>query len=147
MTKLVSALIAGMVFGLGIAISGMANPAKVQNFFDLAGTWDPSLAFVMGGALTIAAIGYRLIFSRFKAPLQSYEFHLPGPKALDGQSIGGAAVFGVGWGISGFCPGGSIPALSLGHGSVYLFIGSMVTGMAIARYLRKRVIADATVAI
>jgi uncharacterized protein len=146
-SKLVSALVSGMIFGLGIAISGMANPAKVQNFFDLAGSWDPSLAFVMGGALAVAAIGYRLVFAGFKTPLQAYEFHLPISKTLDKQLIGGAAFFGIGWGISGFCPGGAIPALSLGHGGVYVFSVSMVAGMVIAKHVRERNFADASDAI
>ncbi len=145
--KVISALFAGMLFGLGIAISGMANPAKVQNFFDIAGTWDPSLAFVMGGALAVAAIGYRLIFSNLEAPLQAHEFNLPKLKSIDRQLVSGAAVFGIGWGITGFCPGGAIPALSLGHGDTYVFVASMIAGMLIARQLRARAFADATAAI
>ncbi len=125
----------------------MANPAKVLNFFDLAGTWDPSLAFVMGGALAVAAISYRLIFSNIEAPLQAHEFHLPKLKSIDRQLVSGSAVFGIGWGITGFCPGGAIPALSLGHGDTYVFVASMIAGMLIARQLRARAFADATAAI
>src|SRR5690349_8688379 len=99
MNKLVSALLIGGIFGLGIAISGMANPAKVFNFFDIAGSWDPSLAFVMGGGLVVAFIGYRLLFAARRAPLLDSEFAFPARKRVDAELIGGAAIFGVGWGI------------------------------------------------
>ena len=104
MNKLVSALLIGVIFGLGITISGMINPAKVLNFFDIAGTWDPSLAFVMGGGLVTAMVGYRLVFGKMKAPLFDSAFSLPVSSAIDRQLVGGAAVFGIGWGIAGFCP-------------------------------------------
>ena len=138
MKKLISALLIGMVFGLGIAISGMANPAKVQNFFDLAGIWDPSLIFVMGSALAVAAIGYRLIFANRKMPLYEEEFFLPKAKSVDKELIGGAAIFGIGWGIAGFCPGGAIPTIALGHSGTYIFLAAMVAGMSAARWFRAR---------
>ncbi|MDA0187648.1 MAG: YeeE/YedE family protein, partial [Proteobacteria bacterium] len=100
----------GVIFGTGIVVSGMANPAKVINFFDIAGTWDPSLAFVMGGALIVTAVGYRMVFGRAR-PLFEGRFVLPTARNLDARLIGGSAVFGVGWGIAGFCPGGALPAL------------------------------------
>ncbi len=143
MKKLVSTLFIGMVFGLGIAISGMANPAKVQNFFDLAGMWDPSLMFVMGGALTVAAIGYRIIFTSRKTPLFDEEFFLPKAKSIDKELIGGATIFGIGWGIAGFCPGGAIPTIALGHSGTYVFLAAMVVGMFAARQFRARQFADA----
>ena len=115
MNKLVSAFVIGGVFGLGIAISGMANPAKILNFFDSPAAWDPSLAFVMGGGLAVAFVGYRLIFARQKAPVFEAAFALPTQRQIDRELIGGAALFGIGWGIAGFCPGGAIPALGLGH--------------------------------
>lgn len=136
MTRILSALISGIVFGLGIAISGMGNPAKVMNFFDPLGTWDPSLAFVMGGALVVTGIGYRLIFGARKAPLFDAKFHLPTTTAIDARLIGGSALFGVGWGISGFCPGGAIPALGFAPWPTALFLISMGAGILIARQLQ-----------
>jgi uncharacterized membrane protein YedE/YeeE len=135
-SKLVSAFLIGGVFGLGIAISGMANPAKVFNFFDIAGNWDPSLAFVMGGGLIVASIGYRLLFATRKAPLLEKEFAFPAKKRIDAELIGGAAIFGIGWGIAGFCPGGAVPALALGYSETAVFLAAMVVGIVIARAIR-----------
>lgn len=131
--RLLSALLIGAIFGLGIAISGMANPAKVINFFDFAGTWDPSLAFVMGGALITTAIGYRLVFGARARPLFAPSYSLPTRKDIDGRLVGGSALFGVGWGISGFCPGGAIPALGLGEPSVFIFVAAMAAGIMATR--------------
>ncbi|WP_428698975.1 DUF6691 family protein [Stappia sp.] len=132
---------AGLVFGAGILISGMANPAKVLNFFDLggiaAGRWDPSLAFVMGGALLVTAIGYRLALRR-PAPLAERRFHLPDKTALDARLIGGAALFGIGWGVTGFCPGGAVPALGLGRLEPLVFVATMFLGMIAARNFENR---------
>ena len=136
MGKLVSAFLIGGVFGLGIAISGMANPAKVFNFFDLAGSWDPSLAFVMGGGLTVAFIGYRLLFAARKAPVLEAEFAFPARKRIDAELTGGAAIFGIGWGIAGFCPGGAVPALGLGYSETVIFLAAMIAGIVIARAIR-----------
>ena len=122
----------GLVFGTGIAISGMANPAKVLNFFDIFGTWDPSLAFVMAAALTVTAIGYRFVLKRPK-PVLEPKFHVPGNRKLDVPLIAGSAAFGIGWGITGFCPGGAIPALGLGEPSAGIFVASMLAGIATAR--------------
>jgi hypothetical protein len=118
----------GVLFGAGIAISGMANPAKVLNFFDLAGTWDPSLAFVMGGALAVTFFGYRYVLA-LPAPLLERQFHLPGTTRIDARLVWGSAVFGIGWGLSGFCPGGVLPVLGSGIGDVYVFVGALVVGM------------------
>jgi uncharacterized protein len=145
--KHLSALFTGMVFGIGIAISGMANPAKVQNFFDLVGTWDPSLAFVMGGALVVAAVGYRLVFGKMAHPLFDPDFHLPTSRLIDRQLIGGAAVFGIGWGIAGFCPGGAIPALGLGHSGTLVFLAAMIAGIAVARVARTKLFTEVSAAI
>ena len=131
-----AALVCGMVFGLGIALSGMANPAKVVNFFDLAGTWDPSLIFVMGGALVTAFIGYRIVFARSPAPVFEAEYSLPRNMEIDAQLIGGAALFGVGWGIAGFCPGGAIPALGFGGVETLVFTASMAVGIVCVRWLK-----------
>lgn len=125
--KLVYALLTGLVFGIGISISGMINPAKVFNFFDVAGTWDPSLAFVMGGAVIVTFIGYRLVWRR-DAPLFGGGFQIPTSNALDGRLIGGSALFGIGWGIAGFCPGAAIPALGTGRWEVVLFLVAVTAG-------------------
>jgi uncharacterized protein len=132
--RLVYTFLIGVIFGTGIALSGMANPAKVLNFFDIAGSWDPSLAFVMGGALLVTFIGYRLVLPR-KAPLFDSSFHLPTSKLIDARLVGGAAIFGFGWGISGFCPGGALPALGVFHPQVWIFVAAMVAGMMITRAL------------
>jgi uncharacterized membrane protein YedE/YeeE len=134
--KLLTALIAGLVFGTGIAISGMINPAKVLNFFDLAGSWDPSLIFVMGGALVTAAIGYRVVFGALRGPLFEPKFSLPTSRDIDAPLIAGSAVFGIGWGLAGFCPGGAIPALGLGDSRAILFVAAMAAGLIGARSLR-----------
>lgn len=132
--KYLSAFLVGAVFGLGIVISGMGNPVKVQNFFDLLGTWDPSLAFVMGGALLVFAPGYALLVRPRPAPVLETGFHLPESRTIDGKLVGGAAAFGVGWGIVGFCPGGAIPMAGVLDGRVFVFIAAMAAGMLIARF-------------
>ena len=134
--KNISALLIGMIFGLGIAISGMVNPAKVLNFFDLAGTWDPSLIFVMGGALVTTMIGYRLVFGLRGQPIFDTKFSLPTLKSIDRELIGGSALFGIGWGIVGFCPGGAIPALGLGSTDTLVFLAAMICGMYLARFTK-----------
>ena len=139
MNRIFAALLSGLAFGSGIALSGMANPAKVLNFFDVFGTWDPSLAFVMGGALMIVtAIGYRQIFGRRRAPVLDRRFHLPAKSAIDRRLLGGSALFGIGWGIAGFCPGGAIPALAIATLPAALFLGAALLGMLLARWLRTR---------
>ena len=127
----------GALFGTGIALSGMASPAKVLNFFDLAGSFDPSLAFVMAGALSVAAPGYALLFRMRQKPLFDQSFRLPGASAIDAKLIGGSAIFGIGWGIAGFCPGASIPALGLGHTSAAIFVAALLVGILIARRLAR----------
>ncbi|MBB97972.1 MAG: permease [Rhodobacteraceae bacterium] len=134
MTRIISAFAIGLVFGIGILVSGMANPAKVLNFFDIAGTWDPSLAFVMGGALIVTAIGFRLVLSR-SHPLLAGGFSLPTKRDIDVRLLGGAAIFGVGWGIAGFCPGGVVPALGLGRPEPAIFVAALVAGMLIVRLI------------
>lgn len=132
MIRNLAALLIGAIFGTGIAISGMINPAKVQNFFDFAGTWDPSLAFVMGGALLVTFAGYRFVLKR-PNPAFDTSFHLPTKSKLDLPLLAGAATFGVGWGITGFCPGGSIPALGLAEPAALIFIAAMIAGIMLAR--------------
>ncbi len=135
--RLLSAFAIGLIFGLGIAVSGMINPAKVLNFFDLAGTWDPSLAFVMGGALAVAIPGYRLVLGR-PAPAFQQHFLLPETRMIDRRLVLGSATFGVGWGIAGFCPGGALPALGTGNPAVFLFVAALIGGLLIARAVQTR---------
>ncbi len=136
MQRIFSAFAAGMVFGTGIAVSGMGNPAKVMNFFDPFGTWDPSLALVMSGALITTAIGYRLIFGARSKPLFDATFDLPATRTIDAKLVGGSALFGVGWGMTGFCPGGAIPALGFAPWPTALFLIAMVGGILLARRLQ-----------
>ena len=136
MKKLILIYLIGLVFGLGISISGMANPAKVINFFDVAGSWDPSLIFVMGGAVSVAFLGYRLVLRR-PAPAWGKGFNLPGTRQIDARLIGGSLVFGIGWGIAGFCPGGALPALGTGRVEVIIFVAALVAGVLIAKALQK----------
>lgn len=126
----------GVLFGLGIMFAGMANPAKVLNFFDIAGAWDPSLAFVMGGALIVTFVGYRLTLGR-AGPALADRFHLPTKTALDARLVGGSAVFGVGWGLAGFCPGGALPALGAGVPAVYWFVLAVIGGMFAAKAMQR----------
>ena len=139
--RLIVAYVIGLVFGTGISVSGMANPAKVLNFFDISGSWDPSLIFVMGGALITTFIGYRLVFGR-RAPVLADRFQLPASRSIDASLLGGAAVFGIGWGIAGFCPGGALPALGTGRWEVFVFTAAVIAGILIARYLQSRGAAD-----
>ena len=136
--KLVILYLIGLVFGVGISISGMANPAKVLNFFDIAGTWDPSLAFVMGGALITTLIGYGIVFGR-RVPVFAEKFYVPTARNIDARLVGGSAAFGVGWGIAGFCPGGALPALGTGRWEVFAFIGALIVGILIAKAVQSGV--------
>jgi len=133
--KTIFAWASGLVFGTGIAISGMMNPAKVLNFFDVAGAWDPSLAFVMAGAIAVTFVGYRFVLRR-RAPLFADGFALPKASEIDARLIAGAALFGAGWGVTGFCPGAALPALGMGRAEVFLFAGAMLAGLALARVLK-----------
>ncbi|TCJ16865.1 YeeE/YedE family protein [Rubrobacter taiwanensis] len=135
--RIVVALISGVIFGLGLAISGMANPAKVVGFLDFFGDWDPTLALVMGGALLVAIPAFRLILRR-EGPVLGGGFDLPARRDIDGRLVGGAALFGLGWGISGFCPGPAVVALSSGVGAVFVFVGAMVAGMALYSLVAQR---------
>jgi len=131
--RLISIFAIGLIFGIGISISGMANPAKVINFFDIAGSWDPSLMFVMGGALITSFIGYRLVLPRPTGPIFESKFQLPTATDLDVRLIGGSAIFGIGWGIAGFCPGGALPALGTGRSEVFIFVAALIVGIFVAR--------------
>ena len=135
--RLLSAFAIGLIFGLGITVSGMINPAKVLNFFDLAGTWDPSLAFVMAGALGVAIPGYRLVLAR---PGPSFEprFQLPDTRVIDRRLVLGSLTFGIGWGIAGFCPGGALPALGTLRPEPLAFVAALILGILAARGLKAR---------
>ncbi|MEM1047851.1 MAG: YeeE/YedE family protein [Pseudomonadota bacterium] len=126
---------AGLLFGLGLVVSGMSNPAKVLNFLDMFGTWDPSLAFVMGGAVLTAFIGYRLVLRR-SAPLFASAFHLPLRTDIDRPLLTGAALFGIGWGLGGFCPGPSLTAISFAEPGTLAFVPAMLVGMIGAKIVR-----------
>jgi uncharacterized membrane protein YedE/YeeE len=121
------AALSGILFGLGLAVSGMANPAKVLAFLDVAGAWDPTLAFVMMGALAVTTPGFHLVLKR-SGPWFAGRFALPVKTDLEPRLILGAALFGVGWGLAGLCPGPAITALVTGHGGVYLFVAAMLAG-------------------
>lgn len=135
--RLISTYFIGLIFGLGIMISGMANPAKVLNFFDFAGTWDPSLIFVMGGAVTVAFIGYRIVLARPAGkPIMEAKYNIPSNRQLDAKLLTGSAIFGVGWGIAGFCPGGALPAVGTLNPSVLIFMAALVAGIFAAKGLQ-----------
>ena len=135
---LIFSLLAGMIFGVGLTLSDMVNPARVINFLDFAGHWDPTLMFVTAGGLGVTALGYRLIFRR-RAPLADAQFHLPTRRQIDLPLVGGSALFGVGWGLSGICPGPAFADLVTLNPKVLLFVAAMLVGMIVARALRDRV--------
>ena len=122
----------GVVFGAGLAISGMTNPAKVLAFLDVFGSWDPTLAFVMGAALAVSALGYALARGRTR-PWLADAFAIPTRRDLDVQLIGGAALFGVGWGLVGLCPGPALANLSRGSGEIVVFASAMMAGVVLHR--------------
>lgn len=134
MMRILFGFLAGLVFGVGLVVSGMSNPAKVLNFLDVLGPWDPSLAFVMGGATLTAFVGFRLAWRR-GAPMLMPKFELPTKADLDARLLTGAAVFGVGWGIGGFCPGPAWTALPLMAPGTLVFLPAMLAGLWIARRL------------
>lgn len=124
--------VAGVLFSAGLMISGMINPAKVIGFLDIFGSWDPSLAFVMGGAVCIYALGLRFVLKRPK-PLYADRFSLPTRADIDKELVGGAILFGFGWGLAGFCPGPAIAALGVAPGQALIFVATMLAGMYVAR--------------
>ena len=126
------ALISGIIMGLGLCISQMANPAKVIAFLDVFGNWDPSLALVMAGALFVSTIAFRFILKRQK-PVCGGQFSLPDKKEVDIQLMAGSALFGVGWGLAGFCPGPAFASLAYGVYESFIFVGSMLLGMVLHR--------------
>ncbi|MFM5588629.1 DUF6691 family protein [Aeromonas rivipollensis] len=127
--KLLTSLFAGLLFGLGMVISGMVDPARVTGFLDLAGAWDPSLAFVMGGALLVFMPGYFLLVKPRRQSLLGEPIVAVPPPVLDGSLVGGAALFGIGWGLAGICPGPALSLISSGQPMILLFIAAMVAGI------------------
>ena len=136
MKKNLSALIAGTIFGFGLIVSGMSNPDKVMNFLNVLGQWDPSLIFVLGGAVITTFIGYRFVLKR-KAPILDSDFFLPTNTVIDSKLLIGAALFGAGWGMTGFCPGPAITGLAFGVLEPMLFVVSMIIGFVIMNRLSK----------
>ena len=131
------AFASGLVFGLGLLLAGMANPAKVQGFLDLFGTWDPSLAFVMGGAIAVGLAVFA-IAGRMKRSLLGLDLALPRTTQIDARLVGGSLAFGVGWGLAGFCPGPALVALGMGEIKAIVFVIAMLAGMAIFELLSLR---------
>lgn len=125
-------LLSGALFGAGLALGGMTNPARVRGFLDLFGDWDPTLAFVMGGAVIVMAIAWRFV-PRMAHPLFAEKFALPTRTDLTPKLIGGSALFGMGWGIAGLCPGPGVAALVIQPSSAAIFVISMLAGMGIIR--------------
>ncbi len=132
------ALLIGLTIGLGIFISGMGNPAKVLNFFDVAGHWDPSLALVIAGAVSVTAIGYRFVL-RWPRPHLAQRFNVPTVRTIDASLVMGSAIFGIGWVLSGFCPGGLIPVVGIARTEPLPFLGGLLTGLIATRFLRARI--------
>ncbi len=133
--RVIAALVSGLIFGLGLAVSGMMNPAKVIGLLDVAGDWDPTLAFVMIGALLVAVPAYRFIPKRPR-PVLEEGFDLPKKQAVDRPLVLGSALFGIGWGLVGFCPGPAVAALGTGLTPVFAFVAAMLAGMALHAWLR-----------
>lgn len=132
MLPLIAALVAGTLFGLGLAVAQMVDPAKVINFLDLFGTWDPSLAFVMGGGLLVNAIATPIIMRR-KTPLLAEFFRTPTKHQVDKRLIVGGVIFGVGWGLAGYCPGPMLTSLSFANSDILTIVGAYIVGTLIAR--------------
>jgi uncharacterized membrane protein YedE/YeeE len=127
---LIASFLAGLVFGLGLIVSGMANPAKVLGFLDLAGAWDPSLAFVMAGAIAVGVAAFAAARKR-AASFLGLDMKLPGERSVDSRLLGGSIVFGIGWGIVGICPAPGLVLLGMGQAKAVVFVGTMLAGMAL----------------
>jgi hypothetical protein len=132
-----TSLIAGLVFGLGLIVSGMANPAKILGFLDLAGAWDPSLLLVMGGAVAVASVAFA-IARKQTVSLLGAEMKLPTARQIDRRLVGGSLLFGIGWGIAGFCPGPSLVALGMAEPKALVFVAAMLVGMGGFELLERR---------
>ena len=133
----IASFAAGLVFGLGLILSGMANPAKVLGFLDLAGAWDPSLALVMAGAIAVGLGAFTFAKGRTRSLLGA-EMRLPTARDIDRRLVGGSLLFGVGWGVAGFCPGPALVALGMGQGQAVVFVVAMLAGMGLYEGLQRR---------
>jgi uncharacterized membrane protein YedE/YeeE len=130
-------LLSGLLFGTGLTISGMVNPMKILNFLDISGPWDATLIFVMGAGLAVTLLGYQIIFKR-NAPLFATSFRLPTSQDIDVNLLGGAALFGLGWGLTGFCPGPAIASVVFGKTESITFVIAMAAGMIVTRQIQNR---------
>ena len=137
MTRLITALIIGSIFGTGLAIAGMLNPSKAVGFLNIFGDWDPSLAFVMGGGVLVNAIGHRFVMKR-KAPIQCAIFSMPRSTNIDKPLVIGSVIFGVGWGLGGLCPGPVVASLLLNGQAMLPFFGLLIAGLLVGRIVMRR---------
>lgn len=135
MRETITGLITGFIFGLGLCLSRMTDPAVVQAFLDVAGAWDPTLLFVMAGGVVVAFVGYRFVLQR-KQPLWAPRFPSPPSGEIDPPLLSGAAIFGVGWGLAGYCPGPAVVSLASGRSGILLFVAAMAIGMILVRWMR-----------
>ena len=137
--KLLPPLLSGTLFGAGLTLSGMTDPGRVRGFLDVFGRWDPTLVFVIGGAVFVMALAWR-IQSRMKSPLFGDKFSLPDRSDFDARLIAGSALFGIGWGIAGLCPGPAVASLALSPLAVLPFVVAMLAGMAVHKLLPERLV-------
>ena len=135
--RLMPPIVSGILFGAGLTLSGMTNPDRVRGFLDLFGRWDPTLLFVMGGAVLVMAVAWR-VRARMTTPFFGDKFSLPDRSDLDIKLIAGSALFGIGWGIAGLCPGPAVAGLALGFWQTWLFVAAMLAGMFSHRLLMAR---------
>lgn len=138
-----AAFISGLVFGVGLIVSGLVNPAKVLGFLDITGRWDPSLALVMAGAVAVGAVAFLIADQRTESLLHA-QMRLPATQQVDARLVIGSLLFGVGWGLAGFCPGPALVALGTGLPKAVIFVVSMLAGMAIFELLERRRLGSAT---
>jgi uncharacterized protein len=141
MLTIITSLLSGLVFGLGLIVSGMANPAKVLGFLDLGGAWDPSLAFVMAGAVGVGLIAFAVARGRTRSFLGA-AMHLPSSRDIDRRLVIGSVLFGIGWGVAGFCPGPGLVALGMGEVKALVFVVAMLLGMGIFEVRERRQLAS-----
>ena len=135
--KQLSAFFCGWLFAIGLGIAGMTQPAKIIGFLDVAGTWDASLMLVMGGAVTLGLVSFPLVLRR-RAPILEEHFLLPEKSTIDRRLVSGAALFGVGWGLSGYCPGPALVSLVTGNPSLIVFVLSMLAGLGIGQWVNRQ---------
>ena len=132
--KRLSVFFCGWLFAVGLGVAGMTQPSKIIGFLDVAGAWDPSLMFVMGGAVVLGLVAFAQVLKR-PSPVLEERFVLPDKTAIDGRLLGGAALFGVGWGLSGYCPGPALVSLVTFKPSVLVFVACMLAGLGLGRWL------------